>query len=155
MEVYRISQEPYSHDLSGNGSRLFGGRWNSEGIYALYTSMHRSLALLETLTHTPSYILEAKAYILSSIFIPDAAAMQTIDLKKLSPGWNQPDIQPGTRKTGDEFLLEQKKLLLKVPSVLVPEEFNYIINPLHADMKQVRIIYQRALLFDKRIIKAQ
>ena len=60
MELYRITQEKYADDFSGNGARLYGGRWNSEGLYAVYTSASRALALLETLAHVPAKMLQEK-----------------------------------------------------------------------------------------------
>jgi RES domain-containing protein len=154
MELYRIGQEAYAGDLSGNGSRLFGGRWNSEGVYALYVSASRSLALLETLAHTPAKMLQEKVYMLISISVPDIIPLQTVDTKKLPAQWDAFEAHPFTKQTGDNFLLHQKKLLLRVPSALVHEEYNYILNPLHPEMKQVKIVHRRQLKFNTRLIKA-
>ncbi|MDZ4793379.1 MAG: RES family NAD+ phosphorylase [Bacteroidota bacterium] len=151
MELYRISQENFAEDLSGNGARLFGGRWNSEGFYALYAASSRSLALLETLAHTPAKMLQQKKYMLVSLSVPDSLPAQEVDIKKLTMGWDAPDIRPFTKKTGDVFLLGKKNLLLTVPSVLMPEENNFVLNPLHPDMKKVKIIYSRSIRFDKRV----
>jgi RES domain-containing protein len=153
MELYRITQESYSNDLSGDGSRIFGGRWNSEGRFALYTSANRSLALLETLAHIPAKLFRNKKYILVTVFLPDKASLKFIEEKDLPNNWDALDIQHVTQKIGDNFLEEQKGLLLRVPSVLMPEEFNYIINPLHPAMKQVKVIYQREIRFNDRLIK--
>jgi len=154
MELYRIAQESYSTDLSGNGSRIFGGRWNSEGHYALYTSVNRSLALLETLAHAPAKFFRVKKYVLVTVFVPDKASLKFIEEKDLPGNWDALDVQHMTQKIGDNFLQEQKSLLLRVPSVLMPEEFNYIINPRHSSMKQVRVIRQREIRFNDRLIKA-
>jgi len=153
MELYRITQESYSNDLSGDGSRIFGGRWNSEGRYALYTSANRSLALLETLAHIPAKLFRNKKYILVTVFLPDKAPLKFIEEKDLPNNWDALDIQHVTQKIGDNFLEEQKGLLFRVPSVLMPEEFNYIINPLHPSMKQVKVIHQREIRFNDRLIK--
>lgn len=151
MELYRIAQEKYAEDLSGNGARLFGGRWNSEGQFALYTSFTRSLALLETLAHTPAKLLQVKTYLLITLLIPDTTTIQSLETKKLPHGWNDVEISPFTQKTGDQFLIAKKNLGLAVPSVLMPEEFNYILNPLHVDFKKVKIINKRRIHFDKRV----
>jgi len=153
MELYRITQESYSNDLSGEGSRIFGGRWNSEGRYALYTSANRSLALLETLAHIPAKLFRNKKYILVTVFLPDKAPLKFIEEKDLPNNWDALDIQHVTQKIGDNFLEEQKGLLFRVPSVLMPEEFNYIINPLHPSMKQVKVIHHREIRFNDRLIK--
>lgn len=151
MELYRIAQEKYAEDLSGNGARLFGGRWNSEGQFALYTSFTRSLALLETLAHTPAKLLQAKTYLLITLFIPDTTTIQSIEAKKLPHGWDDVEISPFTQKTGDQFLIAKKNLALAVPSALIPEELNYVLNPLHADFKKVKIVNKRRIQFDNRV----
>jgi RES domain-containing protein len=151
MEVYRISQEAFSANLSGNGAKAFGGRWNSVGIAALYAASSRSLALLETLAHTPAKMLQLKPYILIGLFIPDQVLPQVISINDLPTGWDDTDIHQFTTTLGDKFLLEKKKLLLSVPSVLMPEENIYVINPLHDDMKKVKIIHKRRIDFDRRV----
>ena len=151
MELYRITQEKYADDLSGNGAKLFGGRWNSEGLPALYTASSRALALLEILAHTPAKMLDSKPYFLVAIFVPDTTSVLETDLKKLSPGWDAPDIRSYTQKTGDVFLTEKKHLLLSVPSVIVFEERNFILNPQHIDFKKVKILNKRRINFDKRV----
>ena len=151
MELYRIAQELYADDLSGNGAKLFGSRWNSEGNYAIYAASSRSLALLETLAHTPARIMNEKVYLLITILAPDTITPLVIDVKKLSAGWDAPDIRAFTQKTGDKFLLAKKNLMLAVPSVLMPEENNFVLNPLHADIKKVKIVYRRRISFDKRV----
>jgi len=151
MEVYRITQQAFAEDLTGNGARLFGGRWNSEGIFALYTSSSRSLALLETLAHTPAKFLDIKEYQLITIFVPDNIHTEKIALKDLPDGWDAPDTRPFTKKIGDSFLNEKKSLLVEVPSVMMPEEINYVLNPMHEAMKQVKIVDRRRIFFDKRV----
>ncbi|MEO9022762.1 MAG: RES domain-containing protein [Ginsengibacter sp.] len=151
MELYRITQERFAEDLSGNGARLFGGRWNSEGVFALYSSSSRSLALLETLAHTPAKMLNARIYYLITLSIPDKTLTQKILLSNLSPGWDTPDTRTFTKKMGDQFLFDKSNLLLEVPSVLMPEEVNYVISPLHTDMKRMKIVRKRRIYFDKRV----
>jgi RES domain-containing protein len=151
MELFRISQELYASDLSGNGARLYGGRWNSEGLFAVYTSSSRALALLETLAHTPAKMLQEKNYILVTISLPDSILPQEIDKEKLRTGWDSPDTRPLTKRMGDNFLRSKSGLLLAVPSVLVPEENNFILNPLHPDMKKIKLLHKRRIHFDKRV----
>jgi RES domain-containing protein len=119
----------------------------------LYTSANRSLALLETLAHVPAKLFRNKKYILVTVFLPDKAPLKFIEEKDLPNNWDALDIQHVTQKIGDNFLDEQKSLLLRVPSVLMPEEFNYIINPLHPSMKQVKVIHHREIRFNDRLIK--
>jgi RES domain-containing protein len=151
MELYRITQQEFAEDLSGNGARLFGGRWNSEGFFALYTSSSRSLALLETLAHTPAKMLEVKVYHLITLAVPDNLVTQKVAVRNLQDGWDAPDTRPFTKKIGDAFLTEKKYLMMQVPSVMMPEEMNYVINPMHTDMKQVKLVNKRRIDFDKRV----
>ena len=151
MELYRITQAKYAEDLSGNGSRIFGGRWNSEGAFALYTSSSRSMALLETLAHTPAKMLNANNYQLITLSVPDSIEPIGILLSSLPGGWDAPDTRPFTKRIGDTFINENKALLLSVPCVLMPEEVNYVLNPLHKDMRKVKLVHKRRIYFDKRI----
>jgi RES domain-containing protein len=151
MELFRITQETYASDLSGNGARLFGGRWNSEGLFAVYTSSTRSLALLETLAHTPAKMLQKKTYMLVTLFLPDTIKPEDIERDKLVAGWDAPDTRPLTKRLGDKFLRSKTGLLITVPSVLMPEENNYLLNPLHNDMKKIKIVNKRRIHFDTRV----
>jgi RES domain-containing protein len=151
MEVYRITQQEFAEDLTGNGARLFGGRWNSEGFFALYVSSSRSLALLETLAHTPAKMLDVRVYHLIALSVPENMLTQKVSVKNLLPGWDAPDTRPFTKKIGDTFLSNKRNLMLEVPSVIMPEEINFVINPLHQDMKQVKVINKRRIYFDNRI----
>ena len=151
MELYRITQEKYADDFSGNGARLYGGRWNSEGLYAVYTSASRALALLETLAHVPAKMLQEKNYLLATFSLPDTIKPEAIDKDKLTTGWDDPDTRPGTKKMGDKFLRGKSSLILMVPSVLMPEENNYLLNPLHPDLKKIKLINKRRIYFDARI----
>ncbi len=153
MEVYRITQETFSADLTGNGSRLYGGRWNPEGVFALYASQSRSLALLENIVHTPVSILKEKTYIIVTLHIPDDAATEVINIKDLPSNWDAFQIQPVTRNIGNRFFQKASGLLLQVPSVLMPEEYNYVLNPLIPAMKEVKIIHTRPLVFNDRLMQ--
>lgn len=154
MELFRIAQEKYADDLSGNGARLFGGRWNNEGLFAVYTSFSRSLALLEILAHTPAKMLDEKEYFLVTLLVPDPIKPLELDKSKLINGWDAPDTRPITRNLGDQFLRSKKGLFLSVPSVLINEENNFLLNPLHPDMKKVKIISKRRIHFDHRLVKS-
>lgn len=150
MELFRIAQEQFADDLTGNGSRLFGGRWNSEGIFAVYASYSRSLALLETLAHTPAKMLGTKNYQLITLRVPDIITIEEISFINLPIGWDAPDTRLYTQKLGDKFFQNNSRLMLAVPSVLMHEETNYVLNPLHTDMKKVKIVNKRKVYFDKR-----
>ena len=153
MEVYRITQEAFANDLTGNGARLYGGRWNSEGVFALYTSQSRSLALLENIVHVPVSILREKTYMVITIQIPDEAGFETIPVTDLPGNWDAYNMHPATMEIGNKFLKAANNLVLRVPCVLMPEEYNYIINPLMPAMKSVKIIHSRKLAFNDRLLQ--
>jgi RES domain-containing protein len=150
MYLYRVVRNKYLYDLSGAGSKLVGGRWNSPGIPALYTSASKSLAVLESLTNTPPAILQNDFSILI-LEITGKVLTDEFHEKDLPKNWKTFPAPVNLAKLGDKWLLARKKLLLKVPSVVIPSEFNFVINPLHGDMKKVKIIAAEKLELDKRV----
>ncbi|RCH54112.1 RES domain-containing protein [Mucilaginibacter hurinus] len=149
MIVYRITNCEYAGDLSGMGARLFGGRWNSEGRSMLYTASSRSLAVLEILVHLPPLMIPDN-YCAVEIEIPDNN-IKTLNIANLSPGWQDVAATDETRKTGDKFINERKQLVMRVPSAIVPAEFNYLINPRHQDIDKVKIVSRSPFSFDERL----
>jgi RES domain-containing protein len=150
MVLYRIAKCSYAKDLSGEGARLYGGRWNSEGNRATYLASSRSLAVLEVLVHLPPLMIPDD-FCLVEIEVPDNRITE-IAMDQLPPNWQ--DISPplALKKIGDEFLKKQEHLLLKVPSSIVPAEFNYLVNPAHPGMKKVKVLRMQPFSFDERLI---
>jgi len=149
MILYRFTNKNYAVDISGEGARLNGGRWNSKGVPVVYTSFTISLSLLELVIHSSSYD-ELQSNLLIQIDIPDnhIAKIPTISVK---PNWEN-DIGY-SRFIGNEFLKSKLHLLLKVPSAIIPQEFNFLINPLHPDIKKVKIANTSHFEFDSRLFK--
>mgnify|MGYP001627328580 CR=1 FL=1 len=154
MYIFRITRTQYANDLTGNGARLYGGRWNSEGRFALYSASTRALALLETLAHTSLALLKEGDFALVTLEVPDTVAHEAITANSLPRGWNAWNLMRHTRKLGDAFLQQGSHLLLRVPSVLLPEEHNWVLNPLHPAMKQVHVAHIRPLQLDNRLLTA-
>jgi len=148
MILYRLSSGDYKNDLSGTGAKLFGGRWNSAGLNALYTTEHISLAVLEILVHIKSY-RQPLDYHLITIEIPESANIITIDHTKLKRNWKD-DFAYG-QFIGDEFLIDRQSLALKVPSAIIEEENNLLINPAHPDAAKLKIRSTKIFMFDKRL----
>lgn len=150
MIVFRISNPLYSSDLSGSGAKIFGSRWNSKGLPMLYTSEHISLALLEMLVHT-AFDDYSNDLDLLYIQFPDNSSIREISLPKLKKNWyTHIDY---TRFIGDEFIKSSETLILKVPSVVVSQEFNYLFNPLHPEFKKIKIIKNKTFTPDKRLFQ--
>ena len=148
MIVFRIANAAFSDDLSGTGAKLLGGRWNSRGMPILYTSGHISLALVEMLVNTQfkDYIIPLD---LLSIQLPENIEFAEISFKKLKTNWVK-DFEY-TRFMGDEFLKDKQSLLLKIPSAVIHEEHNFLVNPLHPDFKKVKIVKTRSFKTDERL----
>jgi RES domain-containing protein len=151
MIVYRISNEIYKDEISGNGAAINGSRWNSKNIKMLYTGEYISLSILESLVHLRQIDIPQKQYLLT-VQIPDNE-FQDILLTKLKANWQQ--HLSYTQWIGDQFVSAGKSLVLKIPSVVVPQEHNFLINPLHKDFKKVKIIDSELLELDKRLLQTQ
>lgn len=150
MTVFRISNVIYSDDISGTGAKLNGTRWNSKGVPALYTSQFISLAVLEMLVNT-NFKDYSIALDLMYINLPETAVFDKIDLNNLKKDWK--DDFEYTRFIGDEFFKQNKSLILKVPSAVIQEEYNYLANPLHVDFKKIKVIKTKSFWPDERLFK--
>jgi RES domain-containing protein len=149
MLLYRIAKCMYADDLSGTGARLYGGRWNSVGKPVVYLASSRALAVLEVLVHLPPALIPSN-YCLVTLDVPDDVTK--IDLAILPPNW-QEFPEPGILKTiGDEFILSNKHLLCCVPSAIVKEEYNFLLNPSHAKFLKVKILSKEPFSFDERLV---
>ena len=150
MELFRITRSEYQNDLSGIGAYRFGGRWNSSGNSMLYTSSRRSLAMLEILVHwqrpTPP-----PDYVVVVLFVPDNLASTHIPYT--SHDWQVE--QQWSKDTGDSWLNEKKTLLMRVPSVIVPSEWNYLINATHPNAKSIKVIHIEPFQFDNRLFSSK
>jgi RES domain-containing protein len=151
MIVYRLTTGKFANDLSGTGAKIYGGRWNPTGLAVLYTSQFISLAILEILVRASRYTTPA-TYTLTEIEIPDNGIFQ-LSLKKLKKEWKQDLIY--TQGIGEDFLSANQSLCLQVPSAIVQQENNLLLNPLHTDFKKVKIISTDLLELDKRLLISQ
>ncbi len=152
MEVYRISKCKYIEDLSGTGARIYGGRWNSKGQAVVYTASSRSLAALETMAHIPQKNFPSD-FCIAIIQIPDTLKIQDIPDKKLPHGWQTIALRPSVQFLGDQWIKKSNAAVLRVPSVIIPEEYNLLINPLHPATEKVKIKEVYSFVFDKRLKK--
>jgi RES domain-containing protein len=130
MIVWRISN--YA-TLDGEGGRLFPARWNSKGNPVVYAADHPAASLCEMLANTDAVSLP-KLFQLLKI---DAGDLTLAKAGRLPDDWiENPAL---TRNLGDKWLREGNSVLLRVPSAIVPESYNYLLNPMHPDMSKVRI----------------
>lgn len=147
-QAYRICQAAFA-SLDGEGARLFGGRWNSPGNSVVYMSESVSLATLEYLVHLDPLNLPADV-VMATLQIPDELlAAAVVDLP---PGLNVSTDTAACRKFGDRWLASLASPLMRVPSALVPEEYNLLLNPRHPLAFHVATTNSRAFGIDPRLL---
>jgi RES domain-containing protein len=150
MIVYRLSKLKFAGDLTGKGAEKSGGRWNSQGTALVYTSESRALCTTEIAVHTPLGNLPLD-YQLISIELPDDIQIKELGAGELPAKWNSIPHSHSTQVIGDKFVAEGKFMVLKVPSVVVPGEFNYLLNPKHPEFNKVKIKSIEPFNFDERL----
>jgi len=149
MLLYRLGKTKYAKDMSGEGAKLFGGRWNHEGIPCIYTAETRALSLLEYSVHASLDTLPPNLSF-TNLEVPDDA-IKKIKMDDLPANWKQWPHPKQTRDFGTALLAEKKYLVLKFPSAIIPDEFNYIINTLHTRIKEVKILEVQPYSYDIRL----
>lgn len=152
MRLYRIVKTKHlSTAWSGTGAQLYGGRWNPPGKPVVYLATSISLAILEIMVHLQSSLL-LQSYTLLSIDIPDEK-LEQLDLDSLSEDWKDPLPPDSTQSLGEAWLQSASSVGLRVPSVIVPSEFNVIVNPLHPDFAALLAsVEKQPMAFDPRLI---
>ena len=148
MIFSRCTLKKWAKDLTGQGAFLYGGRWNSPGKYAVYTAENNLLAALEVALRVPLTNISSD-YVMVPILAPDNASV--VYSPPLPKNWNRnPKL---TQQIGNEFLDVNRFLLMKVPSALMSNTFNFLINPKHKLFKEVKVNKPESLFFDERLIK--
>ena len=139
-------------DLSGNGTALSGGRWNARDTPVLYICASASTAILETRLHATGILPRANLFLVT-IDVPDHLLGAAFE-PTLPPDWNRAGITPHTTvEIGQTWITEANALAMKVPSVVCPADFNYILNPRHPDMRDVAVVAVDAFELDPRLFK--
>lgn len=149
MLLYRISLCKRAADMSGTGAKLFGGRWNSVGVPMLYLASSRALAALEVLAHLTN-IQDPESFCITVFEVPDES-IEAVEKQLLPKDWNTYPSPSLLKKKGDAFVRKNTSLLLKVPSAIVEDEYNYLLNVNHPLLSTVKIIDSKPFLFDKRL----
>jgi len=149
MLVYRISKTRYATDLSGEGAKLYGGRWNNKLTPCIYTSESRALALLE---YTVNINIDdiPRALSIITLDIPDADIYE-LNLSQLPGDWKDVPAPSSTKDIGSNLLNESKNAVIKIPSAIIANEFNYILNPKHPHSKNFKIKDIKDFIYDVRI----
>lgn len=153
MRVFRVEREKYlKTTLEGIGAALADGyRWNSLNTFLVYTAESRALATLEVSVHldlnedlpTDRYYVE--------IDIPNDITILELKIEELPDGWDSKPPLLETQFIGDDFVKEKSAAILKVPSSIVQQEFNYLINTNHPDAARISVVSTTPFKFDERL----
>ena len=152
ITAWRITKNKYQDSaFTGEGAEVAGGRWNSQGTRIVYASSSISLSILEILVHLESISVLSSYSVIPFHFDESLAAeLKEGDLLK---GWAAHPPPVSSQRVGDSWVQEQTSLLLKVPSVVVPIESNYLLNPTHPDIDKIKIGHPVPLPLDERLTR--
>lgn len=149
--AWRLTKTKYlATAWDGEGARKSGGRWNSVGVPVIYASETLSLALVETLAHLTIGVLPAYSAIRVDF---DESIVTSVEARSLPKDWRVSPPPATTQQIGDAWVVASKSAALRVPSVIVPSEFNYVLNPTHPDFARLVIGPAQPFPFDARFAK--
>ena len=150
LKGYRLVKARHAATaFDGAGARRFGGRWNSPGVLVSYASGSVSLAILEVLVHLDAAAL-LSAYSLCPVEF-DEPLVEWVEAAALPRGWRDYPAPPELRALGDAWAESGRSAVLQVPSAIVPDESNYLLNPVHADFSRIRLKPPEPFRWDPRI----
>ena len=147
MKVFRITLARYSNSLVASGREA---RWNSKGTFVIYAAASRSLACLENLVHRGGEGLDIK-FMVMVIEIPETVKLLSVYPASLTGDWRSYSSQKQTRAIGDAWVKAGETAVLKIPSAIVPDEHNFLMNPNHADFKKIELADVQPFDFDRRL----
>ena len=148
MKLYRIADNRYSTDLNGTGGLTTPGRWNRRGTPLVYLAEHISLAMLETLAHSPG-LPEGRDLV--TVKIPDNATVILVDALTLPSNWHRWPYLDELADLTEQWILNRNYWIMRVPSAIAPSEFIYLLNPLHPEHKTLELVSIEAHPFDPRL----
>ena len=151
MRVWRIASAAHSA-FDGEGARRHGSRWTPRGIPAVFTSATLSLAALERFVHTDSD-LEPSDLLAIPVEIRDDIAIDTVAVETLPADWRTFPAPPALAEIGDRWFRASSTPVLSVPSVVIPHERNFVLNPTHREFAKIVIGGLEPFSFDPRMWK--
>ncbi len=153
LTILRLVKARYAdRPLNGEGARRFGGRWNTRGTPMVYLGGSLSLAALEVFVHLSSDD-DRLSLVAIPILVPENVAVETSALGRLPADWREGPPPNSCKRLGSEWATAGRTALLCVPSVIVPEEHNYLLNPSHPDAAGLQVGNARPFGFDQRMWK--
>jgi RES domain-containing protein len=152
ITAWRIVKKRYVDSaFDGDAARRFGGRWNSPGTPVVYVASTRSLAALEMVVH-----LDRSTLLASFVLIPcefDERLMTTVDRRILPASWRGDPPPPELAAIGDAWVKQATSAVLAVPSAIIDEENNFLLNPAHKEFSEISVGASLDFTFDERLIK--
>ncbi|HBG04479.1 MAG: hypothetical protein A2075_24675 [Geobacteraceae bacterium GWC2_58_44] len=156
MQVYRVAARPFADDLSGEGARLYGGRWNPQGLPVLYTAESLPLAILETLVNIPPDFLGSPLFCRVTLSIPDDTRFAIVSPDELPADWQAYPPPVELTEIGKRWLTQKETVGLKVPSTVAGGEgWNLLFNPRHPEFDQIKLETAAPFVFDARLLRRQ
>ena len=153
QETFRIFKTKHSATwFDGEGARLYGGRWNSQGVRLLYASATLSLAALEMLVHLNSQEV-LSAYSFAKIEFPQELVLPVEEFRKLPPLWSASPAPMKIQQIGDEWAASRDSAVLRVPSSIISIESNFLVNLEHPDSAKCIFCKPDTFAFDDRLIR--
>ena len=148
--LWRLYRSAHGPGLDGAGGGFADGRWHSRGARVVYFGSSAAISVLERLAHTDPDLLPDDLRLAYFEFSRTVAEAKVEDRAILSANWIQHET--ATRRLGDQWRAEGSSCLLSVPSAVLPEDFNYVLNPEHDDARLLHLIRERPFRFDPRLI---
>lgn len=148
--LWRLYRAQHGPGLDGIGGLFSEGRWHARGERVVYFGSSAAIVVLERLAHTDPDLLPNDLRLGCFEFSRPASELKVENLVELPAGWTQDDSL--TRSTGKLWRSKQPTCVLLVPSAILPEETNIVLNPLHADAKHLRLVREREFQFDTRLV---
>jgi RES domain-containing protein len=152
MEMFRISRFPYASRLTSSGA---ANRWNAEGEEVIYAGSSRSLSTLEQIVHFGSVVPRNDYRVMIISVADDDHLFEQISIKRLPVNWRTLEAYPSLQKIGSAWYRNQESLVLKVPSVIIPQEYNYVINTKHPEFRRkVKLVRTEDYFWDPRLLRS-
>lgn len=152
IRAWRITKAKHAATaFTGGGAKTYGGRWNSSGTAVVYTAGSTSLAILEMLVHLRAQDLMRRYVIFAVSF--DQTLMTTVNPATLPKAWRRSPPPATVQQVGDTWVAGASSAVLRLPSAVVPSEWNYLLNPAHRDFAKFTIGPKQQIKFDPRLIK--
>jgi RES domain-containing protein len=152
--VYRLTRPAFAPGLDGAGAKRVGGRWNSPGKAVVYCASSASLAVLESFVHLPAKMRSPEKLpemALVTLLLPEGCSQERVERSSLKPEMTLADY----RAIGDGWIEAQSSLCLSVPSIIMPADKNFLLNPAHDEMSGVKVIGMEPFQYDLRMAKPE